>query len=1005
MNIYALFPLVAIIAYIPLLITTISSRPWQTRHRLFLLFLIAAMSWSLTDVFLRSNLFPQYNDALFELILITYTWMGVQFYCFASSFFAPGQGRWLPLAYASLLIVSVLVLLGYVAEGVTTEGNKLYLDYGRGTIFLAPPLLLLAGRMSYVFGKRLRILDNPVLRNQIFSLLLGLFVLLVSILAAFLPWGREFAFTHLGSIIVAFILGYAVIRHQLVDIRIVLRRSLAWVSLGIIGAISYGLLLVIFNTVLGFELDLTATAIATSVAVLVAIFIYKLRSYLFVTVGKAFQGPRYDYRQKLSDFASKIHNLFSLKEQGGELLTLVTKAIGCKRAYLLFLEAGSQDFTTQFVEPNGKDNPLSNLRLSGQNPIVEYLGRERKLLTRESLAILPEFRGLWEQEKEEIKSNEIELFVPLISRDRLIGILALDKKQSGRYSLEDLNLLAAVTTRVAVSMEKEYLRERLREREEELSVINRSSAIITSSLDIQRIYGSFIEELKKVVDVSWAAIVLIEENYLRFLALFSEIGSNWKVGERILLRGTATEWITTHKEAVVESDLARGSRFVTAKYHLKQGVRSIAYLPLFAKGEAIGSFVVASRNPNAYSRRHLMLLEQLASQIAMSIENSRLYAEAEEKARVDELTGLLNRRSLDEVITNEIGRHSRYGGVFSLIIFDLDSFKAFNDHYGHLAGDKLLGKIGGIMRNTIRSADQAFRYGGDEFAVLLPNTAIDATNQVAERIRKQVAAKMKTGYIPITASLGLASWPADGIGPNEVIAAADAALYHAKREGGNRSYCASGTLLPLDEVTVSPVDTEDSEALSAIYALAATVDAKDHYTHSHWKKVKNYAVVIAEALKLEPPEISRLETCALLHDIGKISISEKILNKPGELTAEEWDAIKAHPQVGVNIVSHARQLAPCLAGILHHHERYDGRGYPKGLKGEEIPLEARILAVADAFTAMTSERTYSDALSFEGALEEMRRGAGKQFDPHLVEVFCSAIETAPIMPTEESIRR
>ncbi|MEE9399813.1 MAG: hypothetical protein V3V23_06045, partial [Dehalococcoidales bacterium] len=301
MNIYALFPFVATIAYIPLLVTTIGSRPWQTRHKLFILFLIAAMTWSLTDVFLRSNLFPQYNLLLLKLILITYTWMAVQFYCFLSSFFAPGQGRWLPLAYGSLLVVIVLVLLGYVAEGVTTDGNKIYLDYGRGLIFLTLPLLALAARTTYVFGKRLKILDNPVLRSQIFSLMLGLFVLISFTLFTLLPWGREYAVSHFGNIINAFILSYAVTRHQLVDIRIVLRRTLSWVSLGIIGVASYGLLLFILHVVLNFELDFTATSITMLVAVLVAIFIFKLRGYLFTTLGKAFQGESYNYRQNLSD--------------------------------------------------------------------------------------------------------------------------------------------------------------------------------------------------------------------------------------------------------------------------------------------------------------------------------------------------------------------------------------------------------------------------------------------------------------------------------------------------------------------------------------------------------------------------------------------------------------------------------------------------------------------------------------------------------------------------------
>ncbi|MFC1903777.1 diguanylate cyclase [Chloroflexota bacterium] len=1005
MNIYALFPLVATIAYIPLLFTTISSRPWQRRHKLFISFLIPAMMWSLTDVFLRTNLLPRYNLFLFEAVLMLYSVMAIQFHCFISSFYARGQSRCLLFAYVSLAVIIIMVALGYVANGITAVGNRLYPDYQIGIIFLILPLLALAARNFYVFRKMLKTLNNPVLRNQIHSIMLGLFVMVIFTLTAVIPWGREVPLSHLGSIIIAVIFSNAVIRHQLVDIRIVLRRGLAWVSLGIVGAVSYGLLLTILHTVISFDLDLTATIIVTLIAVLVAIFVYKLRGYLFVTVGKAFQGPTYDHRQRLSNFADKIHNVFSLKEQGGELLALLTKAIGCKRASLLFLETGSEDFITQFVEPKSKDNSLSHLRLAGQNPIAEYLRRERKLLTRENLSILPEFRGLWEREKEEIESKEIELFMPLISRDRLIGILLLDKKQSGRYSLEDIHLLEGIASQVAVSMEKEYLRERLREREEELSVINRSSAIISSSLDIQGIFGSFIEELKKVIDVSWAAIVLIRKNDLHFRALYTEAGPGWKVGERIPMRGTCTEWTITHKEAIVEPDLTQESRFVTGKQFLKQGIRSLACLPLMVKGEAIGSFDVASCQPDAYSQRQMILLEQVASQIAMSIENSRLYAEAEEKARIDELTGLLNRRSLDELIDSEIGRYSRYGGIFSLIILDLDNFKAFNDQFGHLAGDKLLAKIGGIMKNAIRSADQAFRYGGDEFAILLPNTSPDSAKQVAERIRKQVASRTKPGYIPITASLGMASWPADGLSPLEIIGAADAALYQAKRKGGNQSRCASGVSRPVENPETSTEDSQEDETLSTIYALAETVDAKDHYAHSHWEKVKEYAVLLAEALKLEPSEISKLETCALLHDIGKISINDRILNKRGKLTADEWEAIKTHPQVGANIVSHAPQLAHCLTGILHHHEKYDGSGYPKGLKGEEIPLEARILAVADAFAAMTSVRSYSDALSSEEAIEEIKKGAGNQFDPYLAEVFLSAVSATHVAPTIESIRR
>ncbi len=494
-------------------------------------------------------------------------------------------------------------------------------------------------------------------------------------------------------------------------------------------------------------------------------------------------------RHKLSDFAGKIHNIFGLQEQVRQLLTLITEAVGCKWACLLFPEADSKDFASQLCESGSGDSPLPSLKMDAENPIVEHLRQEKKLLTKQSLVKLPEFQSVWQRGAGEIKIDEIELFVPLISRERLVAILVLAEKQSGGYSVEDSRLLKDVADQVAVSIDKEYLREQLSQHEERLSILNRCNAIITSSMDISEVFDTFVGELKKVVDVSWAAVVLIENSDLYFQALSTEIDSTWKVGERELIKGTAVEWVINHKKAMVESDLSQESQFVMAKSYLKQGLRSIVYLPLIAKGKAIGSLIVASRHPNAYSQRHMILLEQLASQIAMPIEHSRLYAEVKEKARVDELTGLLNRRSLDEMIVSEINRHSRYGSVFSLIILDLDSFKAFNDNYGHLAGDELLREIGSVLKDSVRGADQAFRYGGDEFAILLPSTLINAANRVAERIRKRVASKEIADYIPVTVSLGLASCPVNGRGVNEIIAAADAALYHAKRSGGNRSHC------------------------------------------------------------------------------------------------------------------------------------------------------------------------------------------------------------------------
>ncbi|MFC2047687.1 hypothetical protein ACFLTK_05415, partial [Chloroflexota bacterium] len=250
MNIYALIPLVAVIAYIPLLAVTISSRPWQRRHKYFAIFLVAAIMWSLSDFLWRSDYLQQYNLVLGRLILIMFMWMAVQFHCFISSFFAPGQGRWLPFAYTSLGVVIIIAALGYIPREVVVSESKLYPIYGNWILLIAIPLLTLGVRNIYVFGKRLRVLDNPVLYNQTFSLLLTVLVLIIFSFAALIPWGREYPVTHFSGIINAFILSYATVRHQLVDIKTVLRSGLAWISLGLIGAGSYGLLLVTLHSVL-----------------------------------------------------------------------------------------------------------------------------------------------------------------------------------------------------------------------------------------------------------------------------------------------------------------------------------------------------------------------------------------------------------------------------------------------------------------------------------------------------------------------------------------------------------------------------------------------------------------------------------------------------------------------------------------------------------------------------------------------------------------------------------
>ena len=242
-------------------------------------------------------------------------------------------------------------------------------------------------------------------------------------------------------------------------------------------------------------------------------------------------------------------------------------------------------------------------------------------------------------------------------------------------------------------------------------------------------------------------------------------------------------------------------------------------------------------------------------------------------------------------------------------------------------------------------------------------------------------------------SLGIASWPLDGVMKEEIISRADSALYRAKQTGRNK-ICLSSEVTKTEPLLVGDELENSSRALNTVYALAATVDAKDHYTYGHSKKVSDYAVSIAEAMGLSSAKVATIRSAGLLHDIGKVGIPDSILRKKDPLTPEEWEYIKAHPRVGVEILRHVPDLSSCLPAILHHHEHYDGSGYPSGLRADSIPLEARILAVVDAYEAITSQRSYRKQPAPIDAFDELRRCSGTQFDPELVNLFCHTMEQA-----------
>jgi diguanylate cyclase (GGDEF)-like protein len=359
-------------------------------------------------------------------------------------------------------------------------------------------------------------------------------------------------------------------------------------------------------------------------------------------------------------------------------------------------------------------------------------------------------------------------------------------------------------------------------------------------------------------------------------------------------------------------------------------------------------------------------------------------------ALTDPLTGLGNHRHFQERLQRELVVAEEQRTPLSLCLIDLDDFKHVNDTYGHPEGDQVLSNVAA----RLRQGGEAFRLGGDEFALLLPGQdgreALAAATAVVSRIR---SLELEVG--DVTVSAGIASFPQQGVGRDELIRLADSALYWAKEHGKNRVHLYQPDVVELATFERLASGPDRAARYRAAASLAKAVDARDAYTGSHSARVSAMAGRVAARLGLDDETIELTRLAASLHDVGKLAIPEELLRKPSGLTDSERLVLQRHPQIGFRMLD-GLGVDPVAEWVLHHHERWDGGGYPSGLSGDSIPLGARIIFVADAFDAMTSERVYRDKLSDEEALEEIQRCAGAQFDPDVVDAFADELGLVPI---------
>jgi len=382
-------------------------------------------------------------------------------------------------------------------------------------------------------------------------------------------------------------------------------------------------------------------------------------------------------------------------------------------------------------------------------------------------------------------------------------------------------------------------------------------------------------------------------------------------------------------------------------------------------------------------------------------------AETHDAATIDKLTGVANRGTLLAGLFSEVERASRYNRPFSVAFVDIDHFKTVNDTYGHHAGDVVLRGVAQTIQNNLRGTDLIGRYGGEEFLLLLSETNVEDAAQLAEKLRNLVARQKfnveGNANLTVTVSIGIAGGQGATLRVDALARDADAAMYSAKALGRNQTYVFAepdedariprAPISPAGRAMAQQVGKIARDAAQA--ALTALIAPLPHYRGQPSALIASIAVKMAEQLDLPEADVERLRVASLLHDVGKVAVPEEILEKPSALTSAEWRSVVQHPRIGQVIIEQATAFKDAIPIILHHHERYSGHGYPFGLRANDIPLGARIVAVADAYDAMTHDRPYKRAVSHDMAIKELRRHAGTQFDPQLVTLFCELYADVP----------
>ncbi|MBQ8459566.1 diguanylate cyclase [bacterium] len=501
------------------------------------------------------------------------------------------------------------------------------------------------------------------------------------------------------------------------------------------------------------------------------------------------------------------------------------------------------------------------------------------------------------------------------------------------------------------------------------------------------------------------------------LKLFSKTGNTYS--SKVFLSDENNPIIQSfNTKSMIDKD---NINYLNIPYLIKCG--SVIF-PMISINKCIGVMIAGQ----GISNMHMNMVSFISNYMGMYIHNLQLQEKTNKFANTDTLTSLYNHRGFQEILAKELSKAKDTETSLSVVMFDVNNISKINRELGHAKGDEVIKTIAEKIKQNIRATDSAGRYGGDEIAVIMPETGTKDAKYLAEYITYCLSCCFVDDVGPIKVSVGISTFPECTIDQEKLLILAEQAMFISQAKGYKEGMSAiisssdfnfwddvalnsfaevlakrhSQIGINFEEELVHKFNQEEimnhNHLMEMVTSLAGAIDAKDPYTKGHSTSVSRYAEALARAINLPEHEVERIKIGAMLHDVGKIGIPENVLKKPGKLTDEEWEIMKQHPTIGAEkVLAPNEALRDLIPIVKYHHERLDGKGYPEHLKGDEIPLSARIVSVADAYHALVSDRPYRKGMPIEKACAILKEGAGVQWDSDLVRRF---ISIAPSLTTK-----